>query len=483
MAYLLVYDTHCAVAAGLIGRFARRCFSECSVRFRESVAGDTAWPQNPPNPNFSSMKASLSLLAFRASRTRGFVILMIIGIVLAGCARARPPEPIAGPYLRGVNNTTFLWFEGYDERAGNESVASYAFEASRGVSVVRLPISWERIQPELGGDLDPVEVARLKTELGRAHNNGIRIVVDLHNGCRYRRSDGTVLTCSRGIGLDQFADVWTKLSAVLENEPGVVAYDLMNEPNSLTADGSNTRDDAIAWEQFSQGAVDAIRAAGDNRQLMIEAVSWSNVDSFGDLHPKAWISDPLDAVVYSAHQYFDQTGRYTVAGNGVPELRYSYWSSRLQENGTTGDRSFEDWNLYRLEEFVDWIASNRVRGDIGEIGWPSYEEMLASGLPPSEATDEAQRWNALAEKWFRIADAASLSVTYWAASGLQSTSYPGSPPGLPEPNAVFVHGAGNGELRDSAGAPILTPDGHFQPRDIDTANSQYEVLSRHPSSG
>ncbi len=430
----------------------------------------------------------------RAQGARGIGILVIVVLVLAGCTSpTTSPKPIAGPYLRGVNNMTFHWFGGYDGHAGNESAASYAFEASHGVSVIRLPIVWERMQPTLGGSLAPEEVARLKVELGRAHAAGIDVIVDLHNGCRYRQSNGTVVTCSRGISIDQFADVWTKLSAVLKDQPGVLAYDVMNEPNNLTglnralrrsqADGGDPRADAAVWEQFSQAAVDAVRAAGDDHRLMIEGVSWSNVDTFGDLHPKAWINDPLDAVVYSAHQYFDHTGRYIVAGSDAPELRYSYWSNRFQADGTTGGRSFDDWNLYRLEKFIDWLARNQVRGDIGEIGWPSYQAMVASGISPPQAADEAQHWNALADRWFHIADAASLSVTYFSASGLQFITYPGSPAGLPEPNAVFVHGAGNGELRDSQGTPILTPDGHFQPRDIDTANSQYEVLSKHPSSG
>jgi len=186
-------------------------------------------------------------------------------------------------------------------------------------------------------------------------------------------------------------------------------------------------------------------------------------------------------VVYSAHQYFDQTGRYTVAGNGPLELRYSFWANRFEAKSTTGERSFDEWNLHRLDKFIDWLARNQVRGDIGEIGWPSYQQMVASGIPASEASAESQRWNVLAEAWFQKADAASLSVTYFAASGLQFVDHPGLPPRLPEPNAVFVHSAGNGELRDAMGMPILTPEGKFQPRDIDTANSQCDVLIKHPS--
>src|SRR6478735_690487 len=102
-----------------------------------------------------------------AQGTRGIGILVLVMLIVACCtppntptspAAPLKPKPVAGPYLRGVNNATFGWFEGYNEQAGNESAASYAFEASHGVSVVRLPIVWERIQPTLGGSLAPDEV-------------------------------------------------------------------------------------------------------------------------------------------------------------------------------------------------------------------------------------------------------------------------------------------------------------------------------------
>lgn len=387
------------------------------------------------------------------------------------------------PYLRGVNDITFYWLGGYGDQAGNQSLASYVFEAQHGAAVVRLPISWERIQPTLGGELDQAEVARLTTEISRARAAGIDVIIDLHNGCTHHQSDGSVVACSRGISSDQFANVWTRLAARFKDTAGVVAYDLMNEPNDLSGGNTETRADAVIWERFSQSAVDAVRQTGDRHQLMIEGISWTNVDTFADLHPRAWIKDPRHDVVYSAHQYFDRTGRYAVPGQAGPQLRYSYWANTFQSNGTTDGQAFDDWNLHRLDKFVDWLGRNHVHGAIGEVGWPSYEEMVASGLPAAEAADEAEHWNTLAGKWFERADAAMLTVTYFCASGTQRITYAGSPPGLPEANAVFVHAGGNGELRNVHGDPILGPAQDFQPDDIDTANSQYAVLSNHPSVG
>jgi len=429
--------------------------------------------------------------ASRSSVRRGprvarvVVLAPLVVVVLTLCTAIRSADERSYipylPYLRGVNDTTFSWLGGYGDQSGNESVASYVFEAQHSVAVVRLPINWERIQPTLGGELDQAEVARLMTEISRARAAGIDVIIDLMEGCTYHQSDGSVVACSRGISSDQFANVWTRLAARFKDTAGVAAYDLMNEPNDLTGDGTETRADAVIWERFSQSAVDAVRQTGDHHQLMIEGISWSNVDTFADLHPRAWIKDPRHDVVYSAHQYFDWTGGYAVPGQVVPELRYSYWAKKFQSDGTTHGQAFDDWNLHRLDKFVDWLSRNHVHGAIGEVGWPSYEEMLASGLPAAEAADEAEHWNTLGGKWFDRADAAMLTVTYFSASGIQRNIYPGSPPGLPEPNAVFVHAGGNGELRNIHGDPILGPAHDFQPDDINTANSQYVVLSKHPS--
>jgi endoglucanase len=389
--------------------------------------------------------------------------------------------PVAHSYLRGVVDLTFHWFGGYGGYAGNQSVASYEFLAQHGVAVVRLPIIWERIQPTLGGELDQAEVARLTTEISRARAAGIDVIIDLHNSCAYKQSDGSVVACSRGISSDQFANVWTRLAARFKDTAGVLAYDLMNEPNALAGDNTETRADAVIWERFSQSAVDAVRQTGDHHQLMIEGIYWSNVDTFPDLHPRAWIKDPQDDVVYSAHQYFNLSGQYAVPGQGGFELRYSYWADKFQREGTTHGQAFDDWNLRRLNKFVRWLRRNHVHGGIGEVGWPSYEEMLATGLPAAEAADEAEHWNKLGDKWFDRADAAGLPVTYCCASGSQRRTYAGSPPGLPDPNAVFVHAGGNGELQSVHGDFILGPAHDFQPKDIDTAYSQYRVLSKHPS--
>ena len=74
----------------------------------------------------------------------------------------------------------------------------------------------------------------------------------------------------------------------------------MNEPAGMGA---------AAWEAQSQAALDAIRANGDTKVVLVPNLAgyglqttWSNV------HPKAWIADPAENHRYEAHFYFDRNG-------------------------------------------------------------------------------------------------------------------------------------------------------------------------------
>ena len=183
---------------------------------------------------------------------------------------------------------------------------TFDFLAAQGLDTVRLPFRWERIQPRLGEPLDRAEVARLRDAVGRAFSAGLGVVLDVHNFGAYHLAEGGV-GVRRTIGSPQvsradFADLWRRLSTVFADVPGVVAYDLMNEPARMrAADGLSP---ARLWEAASQDAVDAIRATGDDTLVMVPGYGWSHAGQWADRHPRAWIDDPLDAVRYTAHHYW-----------------------------------------------------------------------------------------------------------------------------------------------------------------------------------
>lgn len=207
-----------------------------------------------------------------------------------------------------------------------ESQATFDYVASQGMDSVRLPFRWERIQPELGGALDRAELGRLRDAVGRAAAAGLEVILDVHNYGAYHLSDGTQ-GVRRAIGspevsVDDFADLWRRLSAAFADNPVVVAYDLMNEPANLpTIDG---RSSAQVWEEASQSALDAIRAAGDEKLVMVAGYQYSHARDWAEQHPQDWIEDPADNIRYAAHHYWqrDETNSYDVELANAAEAGY-----------------------------------------------------------------------------------------------------------------------------------------------------------------
>lgn len=72
----------------------------------------------------------------------------------------------------------------------------------------------------------------------------------------------------------------------------------------------------------------------------------------------------------------------------------------VADGGTADEDTLVRRARVGLARFTEWLQANNAKGFIGEVGWP-------------EGTD-SQRWNALADRWYRDADSADLWVTTWA---------------------------------------------------------------------
>lgn len=194
----------------------------------------------------------------------------------------------------------------YDEDWHYDSQESLDYLASRGMDTIRLPFRWERIQPDPGGPLDAAELGRLQAVVQRADSAGLKVILDVHNFGAYMLSDGDQ-GVRRAIGsaelpTAQFADLWRRLSEAFDGVPGVLAYDLMNEPVYLAGDDDPAG--ARIWEAASQEAVDAIRARGDDTLIMVPGYSYSRAADWVEMHPRAWITDPVGNFRYTAHHYW-----------------------------------------------------------------------------------------------------------------------------------------------------------------------------------
>jgi endoglucanase len=293
------------------------------------------------------------------------------GVSLAG--------PEFGTQRPGFSNANPGVF-GRDYTYNSEQTVAYF--CARGLSLLRLPLRWERLQPRPGQALDDGELHRVKRFVGWARGHGGEVILDVHNYGRY------VFGGPRECVIDQpaaraavtrgdFADLWRRLARAFRDEPAVYAYGLMNEPHDMGPSD---------WAGISQAAVDAIRGEGDRKRILVAGDGWSNAEHFADVNGRrAWVEDPAGEVLYEAHCYFDHdhSGRY--------ECDY--------DAELTADARLEQRGVLRLRPFLRWCEANRVRGLVGEFGVPG-------GDP---------RWLAVLARFLEALDGAGMEGCYWAA--------------------------------------------------------------------
>jgi endoglucanase len=246
----------------------------------------------------------------------------------------------------------------------------YDYYDGLGLTLIRLPFRWERVQPTLGGPLDATQLGHLDQQVAMAEARGMKIVLDVHNYGRYviRDSNGVqhthIIGASDGVVTSaHFSDLWKKLATHFNGETTIWAYGLMNEPHDMGA---------TPWATIAQGAVNAIRTVDTGHTILIAGDCWSGAWTWKTCNNGLILSDSANKLVYEAHQYFDSNGSggYANGYDGYPEI-----------------------GVDRLQPFLTWLAENNLKGFIGEFGAPNndprwqlvvgnfLEELIAAGVP------------------------------------------------------------------------------------------------------
>ena len=206
--------------------------------------------------------------------------------------------------------------------------------AAHGATLFRVPFRWERLQPVLGVALDTGELERLKTTVRSLSELGAHVVIDPHNYARYH---GAVINGGM-IDSADFADFWRRLAVAFMDQPAVM-FGLMNEPRGITHG---------QWVPAAQAAIDAIRDAGAENMITVPGIAWTGAHSWvgsGNAAAMVQISDPLNNMVFEAHQYCD-----------------------ANSSGTDGACVAADVAVARIAVFTNWLRAYRRKGFIGEFG-------------------------------------------------------------------------------------------------------------------
>jgi endoglucanase len=212
------------------------------------------------------------------------------------------------PFLLGVNLAGAEFGSNVPGTFGTDYTypthAEIDYYASKGMSVIRLPFLWERIQHTQNGSLDSVELGRLDDVVNYTTGKGLKIEIEPHNyGYGFGALIGSTQTPNSA-----FADVWGKLALHFKSNPDVI-FGLMNEPHDQSAS---------AWLGSANAAIAAIRNAGASQEILVPGSYWDGAWTWTSTDNAAVIGtgvqDAGHNFAFEVHQYLDADGSGTHSG-------------------------------------------------------------------------------------------------------------------------------------------------------------------------
>jgi endoglucanase len=217
-----------------------------------------------------------------------------------------------GDEWEGWNGQTFYTFPTMAELD-----SELAFYGSQGFNAIRLPISWERLQHDLLGPLDPGYTNQVVAFTNQAGLAGWLVIIDLHNYNRYATgafdpAGVQVNTYTQHIfgdgSLDttHLVDVWTRIATLFLGNPNVV-FNIMNEPHDFPVISD-------VWFLNIQDVMDAIRSTGADQLILVPNSRGSDVDHWDTYAPNGGsldsvaaltITDGMNNYAFDMHAYQD----------------------------------------------------------------------------------------------------------------------------------------------------------------------------------
>lgn len=354
-----------------------------------------------------------------AIRRTAVVVLLVCALLAATVAvpRSAAPEQSTDG-LRGINIATLLTqavtiYDHPTVTGTGEPLSTYVRLQQLGHRLIRLPVDWNFLQPDLDTgeeDFHPAYWNAVRSEVGKIKAAGLRVVLTLHSGCEWRKPKTTSapLVCGAGLSTDQTDRVWRTFSDAFRDDPAVIAYDLFNEPTRFS---HPTRRDLQApdkpaysvYQRHVNSVVRALRENGDRKTIWVEGLCCSPYTDFLYTDPSGgWVDDPLRRIVYSQHMY---PARNSSEGEVFDAAKLD--EDYVRDAGKPWvDRGYERGFIGRLRDFGEWCRRSAVSCSVGEVGW----------YGPGQSAANAEQWNLLGDRWYSLADTYGLSVTYFGTS-------------------------------------------------------------------
>lgn len=314
-----------------------------------------------------------------------------LGIFQDGLFNSNQSNGTGNPYtvVNVAANLAGLDFAGNVVIVPKTSEIDYLY--SRGIRYIRLPFSWEKIQPTLFGELDSTIKGYIDSIVSYCASKGMKVLLDVHNyGAFYGEGidniNGTVPRAA-------FNSLWIKLATAYRNNSAIWGYDIMNEPQGGAIPLATT------WHSIAQDCVNAIRTVDTTTFIFIEGWGFSSAYQWRVNNENLNIIDPSKKIIYSAHSYLDRdnSGSHYIWDQEVA-------AGDALDGGATLDTNI---GVKRISVFNSWLKDKGFFGHIGEMG----------------VAEENDNWNLALEKAVNYCEAQGISFTYWAAGDAWG-SYP-----------------------------------------------------------
>lgn len=392
--------------------------------------------------------------------------------------------------LRGVNlNSLAEYAQANDELAPTLPVTDDDWDAmaAEGFSVVRLLVSWSRLEPERGR-VDAGYVDEIRDAVDDAASRGMYTVLDMHQDAwgphvatpegvacaaglepaigwdgapRWATPEAGANSCRGGGREDSdlvreawrrfYADedgvrsslvaVWEHLAAELSAEPGVAGYDLLNEPGNAPGDATATADGLARYYREAIAAVrEGEQAAGTGGPKPV----FFEYSVTGSPVPPDFSDDP--ALVFAPHVYGGSIAPLTVEQNWayVDSLAGGYRTALwVGEYGWFGDpaddlpevRTFGQQEDQHLAGSA-WWQWRQACGDPHSVGSPGgtpaavIVEYRNNGCPGDRDLGVVDEWHeVVARPYPRAAPGRLASVESDGAGRTLALTADGAEPG------------------------------------------------------
>ena len=267
--------------------------------------------------------------------------------------------------------------------------AEVDYFSSIGMTVVRIPFLWERLQNQALQNFNTSELARLDDIVNYASGQGLHVLLDPHNYARYYNQ--TIGSAS--VPNSVFANLWSRLATRYGSNSNVI-FGLMNEPHDIPTE---------QWASAAQAGIDAIRESGAKNLILVPGNGWTGASSWSSNYygtPNATvmlnITDPANNYAFEAHQYLDSDNSGThpaciSATRGTESMSgFTAWLRANGKRGFLGEFAGAN-NSMCLEAINDQITHLENNSDV-YLGWawwaagPMWGNYMFSIEPGNSAT-------------------------------------------------------------------------------------------------